>query len=405
LKFNVGFEQYSSSWYVSLTLNGKHSKTCKNGHGPQVAHLNVLLPFAERMKMVLPNIIHKDQTGFLKDRYIGENITLFLDTQEHMRKSQKAGYAFLADWEKAYDRVDRDFIAQSLSAFGFGPNFISWFQLLHKDSIAQVIINGFLTDPFDIQSGVRQGCPWAPFLFLIGIEPLACALRSDASLKGLLLPNGERILYCGYADDTTLCVSKLQDLDNALKVFDKNSSCSGMKLNLSKSWVVPLGTTIIDVPPIHSRFKWLTPGDPERLLGVPVTLTFDPDSTWDVIVSKMADSIKHWTSQNLSIFGRVHAARTCVGSKSWYPATMIPPKSKCLKRLTAMLWSFLQTNSNKDPGSSANRYYSPWSKNLLIQPLQDGGLNAQDYEAQLTSTLAKWIFKLIDLSGHVLSVL
>jgi hypothetical protein len=234
--------------------------------------------FAERMKMVLPNIIHKDQTGFLKDRYIGENITLFLDTQEHMRKSQKAGYAFLADSEKAYDRVDRNFIAQSLSAFGFGPNFISWFQLLHKDSIAQVIINGFLTDPFDIQSGVRQGCPWAPFLFLIGIEPLACALRSDASLEGLLLPNGERILYSGYADDTTLFVSNLQDLDNALKIFDQYSSCNGMKLNLSKSWMVPLGTTITDVPSIDSRFKWLTPSDQERLLGVPVTLTFDPDS-------------------------------------------------------------------------------------------------------------------------------
>jgi hypothetical protein len=105
--------------------------------------------------------------------------------------------------------MDRNFIARSLSAFGFGPKSISWFQLLHKDSTAQIIINGFLYDTFDIQSGVRQGCPWAPFLFLIGIEFLACALRSDASLEGLLLSNGERILYSGYADDTTLFVSKL----------------------------------------------------------------------------------------------------------------------------------------------------------------------------------------------------
>jgi hypothetical protein len=156
---------------------------------------------------------------------------------------------------------------------------------------------------------------------------LACALRSDASLEGLLLPNGERILYSGYADDTTQFVSKLQDLDNALKVFDEYSSYSGMKFNLSKSWVVPLGTTIPDLPPIHSRFKWLTPSDRERLLGVPVTLTFDPDSAWDIIVSKMADSIEHYISQNLSIFGRVHAARTYVGSKSLYLATMIPPKT------------------------------------------------------------------------------
>jgi hypothetical protein len=50
LKFNVGFEQYSSSWYVTLTLNGEYSKTCKNGHGPQVAHLTVLLPFMEVLR-------------------------------------------------------------------------------------------------------------------------------------------------------------------------------------------------------------------------------------------------------------------------------------------------------------------------------------------------------------------
>lgn len=131
---------------------------------------------AERIKAVLPTIIHRDQTGFLKDRYIGENITLFLDTQEYLSRNQKTGFAFLADWEKAYDRIDRRFIEQCLTAFGFGPNFVLWFKVLHKDSSAQIIVNGFLTDSFDVQSGVRQGCPWAPFLFLTGIEPLACAL-------------------------------------------------------------------------------------------------------------------------------------------------------------------------------------------------------------------------------------
>jgi hypothetical protein len=34
---------------------------------------------AERMKTVLPDIIHEDHTGFVKERCIGENISLFLD--------------------------------------------------------------------------------------------------------------------------------------------------------------------------------------------------------------------------------------------------------------------------------------------------------------------------------------
>jgi hypothetical protein len=107
------------------------------------------------MKLVLPFIIHKDQTGFLKDRYIGENISLFLDTQHYLYKTNKTGYAVLADWEKAYNRIDRPFLEKSLQAFGFGPDFIKWFNLLHKDSNAQVILNGFLTESFDAQSGVR----------------------------------------------------------------------------------------------------------------------------------------------------------------------------------------------------------------------------------------------------------
>jgi hypothetical protein len=46
------------------------------------------------MKQVLPSIIHEDQTGFLKDRYIGENITVFLDVQEYLLKEVKPGLAF-----------------------------------------------------------------------------------------------------------------------------------------------------------------------------------------------------------------------------------------------------------------------------------------------------------------------
>jgi hypothetical protein len=159
-----------------------------------------------------------------------------------LSKSSKRGYAFLADWEKAYDRIDRNFIEQNLAAFGFGPQFCKWFRLLHKESTAQVIINGFLTESFNVDSGVRQGCSWAPFLFLIGVEPLACALRHQNDIKCIMLPSGNKILYSGYADDTTLFLSDFQDLTRCIAILDAYSKCSGMKLNLLKSIVVPLGS-------------------------------------------------------------------------------------------------------------------------------------------------------------------
>jgi hypothetical protein len=155
------------------------------------------------MRRVLPNIIYKDQTGFLKDCYIGKNITLFLDIQECMAKELWSSLCFLADWEKAYDLVDRPFLKKCLLQFGFGDSFTHWFSVLHNESCAKVIVNSFLTKPFNVLSGGRQGCPWAPLLFLCAIEPLACALR-HSELKGVILPDGQNVIYSGYADDTTL---------------------------------------------------------------------------------------------------------------------------------------------------------------------------------------------------------
>jgi hypothetical protein len=81
-------------------------------------HEIVAKAFAERMKMVLPNIIHKNQTGFLKDLYAGKNNTLFLGTQKYA-KSKKQDMQVPSG--KPYERMDGKLIMQSLSAFGFGP--------------------------------------------------------------------------------------------------------------------------------------------------------------------------------------------------------------------------------------------------------------------------------------------
>jgi hypothetical protein len=197
-------------------------------------------------------------------------------------------------------------------------------------------------------------------------------------------------------EDTTLFLSTLDDLYKCVATFDEYSKYSRMKLNISKSTVIPLGAACEQAPPHNFSFKYLPDDETERLLGVPVSRNPDPDSAWDLMISKLAESMKHWSCQRLSIFGRIHAARNYIGSKTWYLATVIPPKSKCLKRLSAMIWKFLFNNKNLDIQDPSNRYYAPWPKTVLIQPSLAGGLHAQDFESQLCATLAKWIFKLVD---------
>ena len=69
---------------------------------------------ALRLKKVLPEIISNGQTGFLPGRYIGENIRLVLDMIDFTNTTNKPGLMFLADFEKAFDKLEWSFLFQAL---------------------------------------------------------------------------------------------------------------------------------------------------------------------------------------------------------------------------------------------------------------------------------------------------
>ena len=53
---------------------------------------------AARLKMVLPELISEEQKGFLKGKYIGENIKLLSHTLLYINKHQVPGLLLMADF-------------------------------------------------------------------------------------------------------------------------------------------------------------------------------------------------------------------------------------------------------------------------------------------------------------------
>jgi len=78
---------------------------------------------AARMIPVLPNIIHTDQTGYVKGRLIGEAARSIIDIMDHNKKQNFPGILLFIDFEKAFDSLDWNSMLKSY-LFGFGPSFI-----------------------------------------------------------------------------------------------------------------------------------------------------------------------------------------------------------------------------------------------------------------------------------------
>ena len=69
---------------------------------------------ANRVKSAISTIIHNSQTGFIKGRYIGENIRLFFEILDNAEDEDKPGLIFFSDFEKAFDSADHTFIISCL---------------------------------------------------------------------------------------------------------------------------------------------------------------------------------------------------------------------------------------------------------------------------------------------------
>ena len=61
---------------------------------------------ANRIKQVLPNIVHHNQTGYLKDRFIRETVRSILDVMDFTKKENLPGLLIFIDFKKAFDTLE-----------------------------------------------------------------------------------------------------------------------------------------------------------------------------------------------------------------------------------------------------------------------------------------------------------
>ncbi len=140
--------------------------------------------FASRMEKVIHSLIKEDQTGFIKGRNASDNMCQLFHILDFADSHLSPCAVFSLDAEKAFDRLEWNYMWAVLQCFGFGEHFISMIKTLYHSPAASVITGNIISPSFPLQRGTRQGCPLSPLLFCLSLEPLAQAIRkSEVSIK------------------------------------------------------------------------------------------------------------------------------------------------------------------------------------------------------------------------------
>lgn len=134
---------------------------------------------------------------------------------------------FKADFAKAFDCLNWNFLDSILEQMNFRVKWRQWIKSCISTARISVLVNRSPTHEFTLERGMRQGDPLSPFLFIIVAEAINVMLR-EAIRAGLYKP--------AYLGRNNVEIPLLQFADDTLFLGEWSSTNVGNLLELLKSF-------------------------------------------------------------------------------------------------------------------------------------------------------------------------
>ncbi len=189
----------------------------------------------ERIDAGIDTWITKTQYGFRHDRSTSQAIFLARRLLDPSEVDNSNLTLILLDWEKAFDKIDHERLIEALSRAGIPNPLLRLIKAIYTEPMFQVEAGGNISSTRRQHTGIRQGCPLSPYLFIIVMTVLFKDVRARLNTPKQNEPiPGIKFAEVLYADDTLLFGTYTRNLNLLHRQIQLESAYYNMKLNVGK---------------------------------------------------------------------------------------------------------------------------------------------------------------------------
>uniref|UniRef100_A0A803NMW0 Reverse transcriptase domain-containing protein n=1 Tax=Cannabis sativa TaxID=3483 RepID=A0A803NMW0_CANSA len=363
---------------------------------------------ANRLKNVLNDIISPNQSAFIKNVVIFDNVFIaneMVNAITH-RKLGKVGWAALKlDMENAFDRVEWGFVKAIMQHLCFPVRFVNLILSCLSSVSFRLLINGSLTEKFSSSRGIRQGNPLSPYIFLLVSEALSVVIRlqeHDNYFQGIsICRSAPPISHLLFADNSLLFSTTTARSCLAIKAaLDLYHQATGQLVNFSKSSVLFSPNTCNSEAEFSRRTLGLD-NKPfiSKYLGIPQFFGRSKKEHFNFFLQKASSKLSNWTNRLFSRAGKEVLLKVVIQPIPSYAMSCFRvPVSVCkrIERLMAQFWW----------GSSGNQgkvHWNSWDK--LCQSKFLGGMGFRSFVCHNQAFLAKQAWRVFSMPNSLLAKL
>ena len=172
------------------------------------------------------------QMGFRRNRSCTDAIYTLRQLSERAIEHNRTCLLAFIDQEKAFDRVDRIILWESMGKKGISNHLINICKSLYTSSTCCVRTRTGLSRTFLVNSGVRQGCVLSPLLFITYMDNIC---------KETNFGHEEDITELLFADDQVLIAESTECLQNPLNQINNKGEEFNMRINTKKTEIMMIG--------------------------------------------------------------------------------------------------------------------------------------------------------------------